>query len=150
MNVSISTVEFDSQCVLTNHARSAACIMAMEVLVMSLSLLPCIHLTLLTISFSVPCMNSHNITITVRKSIFINLSREGPLVLCQDNVLMADYHDRTISQCKIHKAIRITSRCKIFHRSGYRGVLSMLLLYTRGSRTLSDPWPRSRSWSHCV
>ena len=53
MNVSISTVESHSQCVLTNHARSAACIMATEVLVLSRSLLPCLHLTLLIISFSV-------------------------------------------------------------------------------------------------
>ena len=100
---------------------------------------------LLTIFLLFSCMNSHTITITVRESIFTHLSCEGHLVLCQDNVLMADYHDRTMSHCKIHKAITITSRCRILHRSGYRGVLSVLLLYTRGSQTLSDPRPRSRS-----
>ena len=114
MNASISTVEFDSQCVLTNHARSAACIMAMEVLVLSRSLSPCLHLTLLTISFSVPCMNSHNITITVRKSILTHLSCEGHLVLCHNSVIMIDCHNHTMSYCIVHRAITITSRCNNF------------------------------------
>ena len=150
MNAPISTVESDSQWVLTKHATSATYIMATEVLVLSLSHSPCLHMISLTIFLLFSCMNSHTITITVRKSIFIHLSSEGPLVQRQDNVLMADYHDRTMSHCKIHKAITITSRCKIFHRSGYCGVLSVLLLYTRGSRTLSDPRPRSRGQSRCV
>ena len=45
MNAPISTVESDSQWVLTNYARSATCIMATEVLVLSLSHLPCLHMT---------------------------------------------------------------------------------------------------------
>ena len=38
-------MESDSQWVLTNHARSVTCIMATEVLVLSLSHLPCLHMT---------------------------------------------------------------------------------------------------------
>ena len=105
---------------------------------------------LLTIFLLFSFMNSHTITIMVRKTIFIHLSSEGPLVQRQDNVLTADYHDRTMSHCKIHKAITITSRCRILHQSEYRGVLSVLSLYIRGSRTLSDPRPRSKGQSRCT
>ena len=127
MNVSISTVEFDSQCVLTNHANSAACIMTREIheYCLVLSAVPSFN-SFEHVSFSVSCMNTHNITIMVRKSILTHLSCERNSVLCH-NIVYDDrlsqphhvilccsqgYHDHfTVQQFFTDQAIAVLCPC---------------------------------------
>ena len=151
MNVSVSTVEFNSQCVLTNHARSAACIMATEVLVLSRSLLPCLHFNSFNhISFPFPAW-----TLTIPLSRSENLSSHTYLVKGTWSYVKIVFWWLIITTVPCHTVMftglsRSLHGAIIFHRSGYRGVLSVLPLYIRGSRTVSDPRPRPRGQSRCV
>ena len=151
MNVLISTVESDSQCVLTNHARSAACIMATEVLVLSRSRLPCLHLTLLIISlFCFP----HE---------FSQYHYHGQKIYPHTPILWKELGSMsqyclgwlTVTTTPCHTVLftglsRSLHGATIFHRLGYCSVMSVLLLYIRGSRTVFYPRPRPRGQSHCV
>ena len=151
MNVPISTVESDSQWVLTNHARSATCIMAMEVLVSSLPHLPCLYMTSFNnISFIFPAW-----ILTLSLSRSENLSSHTSLVKGTWSYVKIVFWWLTITTVPCHTVTftglsRSLHGAIIFHRSGYRGVLSVLLLYIRGSRTVSDPRPRPRGQSRCV
>ena len=148
-NVSISIVESDSQWVLTNTLNQWLVLWLRRFLYCLIHDCCAFMLFLLTIFLYFP---SWILILSLSRSedlfSYIYLA-EGPW---SNSKTMFWWLIITTIPCHIetHKAITITSRCKILHRSGNRGVLSMLSLYIRGSRTLSDPQPRSKGQSRCI
>ena len=110
MSVLISTVEYDSHYMLTNHAESATCVMTTGIheYCLALSAVPSFN-SFEHVSFSVSCMNIHKYHYHGRKSIFttvilwISLSPISQLMS-----MMTDYHNLTMSYCIVHRVITIT------------------------------------------
>ena len=153
MDVLISTVGYDSHYVLTNHAKSAACVMTTGIheYCLTLSAVPSFN-SFEHVSFSISCRNIHKyhyhgwefiVTVAI---LWISLSPISQLTF-----MMTDCHNLTMSYCIVHRVITITITVPVlFHRSNHCGVMSVLLLHIRGSRTVSDTRLRPRGQSRCV
>ena len=88
-------------------------------------------------------VNSHIVTITVRRFVFHTFTYRRAFGPPQDNVLVTDItavpcHIENSQGCHDHFPVQS------LHRSGDRGVLFVLSLHFRGPWTLSGPRPRSR------